>query len=102
MEGPLNLIGMSSEDKKKCSSLNFHQNKLEIFDPLGFNVQRWPNIPHHLLDFLHKFSLHRNIRISKEIQPLKSTLCGFYCVFFIFRLCVCSLAEFDACQKCGD
>ena len=77
-------------------ALRISKNKLEIFDPLGFNVQRWPNIPHHLLDFLHKFSLHRNIRISREIQPLKSTLCGFYCVFFIlcrryytFNDCVC-------------
>ena len=61
--------------------------RLEIFDPLGFNVSRWPNIPNQLLYFLHKFSLHRRVYLMKEVQPYSSTLCGFYCIFFIiFRL----------------
>lgn len=64
-------------------AIRISKKKLEIFDPLGFNVLRWPNFPHLLLDFLHKFSLHRRIMISKEIQPRRSTLCGFYCVFFV-------------------
>jgi len=64
-------------------ALRISKRYLEIFDPLGFNTLRWPNIPHFLLDFLHKFSVHRRILISKEIQPYSSTLCGFYCIFFI-------------------
>jgi len=64
-------------------ALKIDKRKIEIFDPLGFNSLRWPNIPHMLLDFLHKFSFHRRIVISKEIQPYSSTLCGFYCIFFI-------------------
>ena len=64
-------------------ALRISKRYLEIFDPLGFNALRWPNIPHFLLDFLHKFSIHRRILISKEIQPYASTLCGFYCIYFI-------------------
>ena len=64
-------------------ALYITRKRLEIFDPLGFNTLRWPNIPHFLLDFLHKFSVHRRIFISKEIQPYSSTFCGFYCIFFI-------------------
>ena len=64
-------------------ALRISKRCLEIFDPLGFNTLRWPNIPHFLLDFLHKFSAHRRILVSKEIQPYSSTLCGFYCIFFV-------------------
>ena len=77
-------------------ALRISKRCLEIFDPLGFNTLRWPNIPHFLLDFLHKFSTHRRILISKEIQPDSSTLCGFYCIFFImFR----SFNTFSNCNK---
>ena len=69
---------------------------LEIFDPLGFNTLRWPNIPHFLLDFLHKFSVHRHILISKEIQPFASTLCGFYCIYFVINR---SRTTFYNCNK---
>ena len=65
-------------------AIRISKRRVEIFDPLGFNVSRWPNVPYHLLDFLNKFSLHRSIRISKEIQPINSTLCGFYSMFFVY------------------
>ena len=64
-------------------ALRIDKRRLEIFDPLGFNSLRWPNTPHLLLDFLHKFSIHRSIYTSKEIQPYSSTRCGFYCIFFV-------------------
>jgi len=64
-------------------AIRISKRSLEIYDPLGFNALRWPNFPHLLLDFLHKFSLHRRIFISREIQSTRSTLCGFYCVFFV-------------------
>lgn len=68
-------------------AIRIDRNVLDIFDPLGFNIDRWPKIPHFLLQFLHKFSQHRRVRISKEIQPINSSLCGFYCIFFVyFRL----------------
>jgi len=64
-------------------ALRIDKRRLEIFDPLGFNSQRWPSTPHLLLDFLHKFSVNRQIYTSREIQPYSSTLCGFYCIFFV-------------------
>ena len=65
-------------------ALRIDKRKIEIFDPLGFNAKRWPKIPLQLIDFLHKFSLHRKVCISREIQPTYSTLCGFYCIYFIY------------------
>lgn len=77
-------------------ALKIGKNTLEIFDPLGFNSLRWPNIPHFLLHFLHRYSKHRFIEISKEIQPYNSTLCGFYCVFFVLYR---STHKFTDCNK---
>ena len=69
-------------------ALRIDRKRLEIWDPLGFNYNRWPNIPFLLLDFLHKYSQHRDVYLCPEIQPPHSTLCGFYCIFFvIFRSC---------------
>ena len=77
-------------------ALKIDKRSIEIFDPLGFNSLRWPNVPHFLLDFLHKFSLNRQILLSKEIQPFNSTLCGFYCIFFVlYRV----FHSFRACNK---
>ena len=64
-------------------ALRIDETSLEIFDSLGFNFLRWPNIPHFLLDFLNKYSKNRKILISNELQPYNSTLCGFYCIFFV-------------------
>jgi len=64
--------------------IRIDRKRLEIFDPLGFNIRRWPRIPYFLLDFLHKFSIRRKVYITREIQPFTSTLCGFYCIFFIY------------------
>ena len=65
-------------------ALRIGKQTIEIFDPLGFNSLRWPNIPHFLLNFLHRYSQHRCIISSKEIQPSNSTMCGFYCIFFVY------------------
>ena len=65
-------------------ALRIGKRTIEIFDPLGFNSLRWPNIPYFLLDFLHRCSLHRHIIVSPEIQPYNSTLCGFYCIYFVY------------------
>jgi len=77
-------------------ALRIDKRRLEIFDPLGFNSQRWPSTPHLLLDFLHKFSVNRKIYTSREIQPYSSTLCGFYCIFFI---CYRSVHTFSDCTR---
>jgi len=77
-------------------ALRIDKSRLEIFDPLGFNSLRWPSTPHLLLDFLHKLATHRSIYTSKEIQPYTSTLCGFYCIFFVIYR---SVHTFSTCTR---
>ena len=64
-------------------AIGIFSNHLEIFDPLGFNIFTWPHIPCELLSFLLKFSVGRKVVISDQIQSKNSTLCGFYCIFYI-------------------
>ena len=77
-------------------ALRIDKTRLEIFDPLGFNSLRWPSIPHLLLNFLNKFSFNRRILKCKEVQPYSSTLCGFYCIFFIIYR---SVHTFSDCNR---
>lgn len=85
---PVSLIvnlDTSSSSGSHWIALRIAKKTLEIFDPLGFNVSKWPGkIPYFLFQFLHKFSVHRRVLISREIQPDNSTLCGFYCIFFLY------------------
>jgi len=84
---PVSLIincDHSGLDGSHWIAIRIEKKRLEIFDPLGFNVKRWPRIPYFMLDFLHKFSVHRKVYVSREIQPINSTLCGFYCIFFLY------------------
>ena len=69
-------------------ALVIRKRTIEVFDPFGFNFQKWPPVTSRILiDFLHKFALRRRVFISRDIQSVNSTLCGFYCIFFLyFRL----------------
>lgn len=64
-------------------ALGVFANKIEIFDPLGFDIFSWPKISCDLLHFLHKYSFTRRILISKRIQPKNSNLCGLYCIYYV-------------------
>ena len=67
-------------------ALGVFHDRIEIFDPLGFNFFNWSRIPCQLLKLLHRLSLRRRILISKRIQPDQSVLCAFYCIYYcIFR-----------------
>ena len=59
------------------------QKKLELFDPLGFDLFAWPRISCSLLHFLHNYSFSRKIKISKRLQSSNSILCGLYCIFYV-------------------
>ena len=61
------------------------KNKLEIFDPLGFDLFSWPKISCDLLYFLHKYSFSRKVLVSKRIQASKSQNCGLYCIYYVIR-----------------
>ena len=64
-------------------ALGVYQNRIEIFDPLGFKIFKWSSIPCELLQFLHRLVGSRKLKISKRIQSSNSNLCGFYCIFYV-------------------
>ena len=64
-------------------AIGLFTNKLEIFDPLGFDILAWPKISCDLLNFVHKFSFSRRILISRRIQSNQSDLCGLYCIYYV-------------------
>ena len=65
-------------------TLGIFQKHIEVFDPLGFNIFNWSRVPCTLISFIHRLSVTRKILISKRVQPDTSTLCGFYCLFYLF------------------
>ena len=64
-------------------ALRISSESIEIFDPLGFQILNWPRIPCHLLQFLQRWSSHRQTSLCPVIQSKKSVLCGYFCLFFI-------------------
>ena len=69
-------------------ALGVFRDTVEIFDPGGFRLFLLPQIPCHLLTFIHKLSITRSIRIANRIQSDSSSLCGFYCMFYVLaRTC---------------
>ena len=64
-------------------AIGIFQNSIEIFDPLGFRIFNWSRVPCDLLEFLHRMSVTRKVRVSPLIQSSQSKLCGFYCLFYI-------------------
>ena len=66
-------------------AVGLFRNKLEIFDPLGFDLFSWPTISCDLLHFLHKYSFSRKVLVSKRIQASKSQNCGLYCIYYVIR-----------------
>ena len=79
-------IDSSSMKGSHWIALGIFKNRIEIFDPLGFNFLNWSRIPCHLLTILHRLSQYRRVFISRRIQSDNSILCAFFCIYFcIFR-----------------
>ena len=67
-------------------ALGLFQDRLEIMDPLGFNIFNWKRVPCQLMNFCHLFGSRRKIYVTKRIQSNTSSLCGFFCInYVIFR-----------------
>ena len=64
-------------------ALGIFNETLEIFDPLGFKINKWKSIPCELLTFLHELSENRKMKVIRQIQPDNSTLCTFYCLIYV-------------------
>merc|ERR1712131_193666 len=65
--------------------------KVEMFDSLGLIYEN--KLPIEILAFIQRFSVSREIKFNKRIQPDLSVLCGFYCIFFIFLRRFCSFSR---------
>ena len=82
-------IDKSSQPGSHWIALGIFRQKIEVYDSSGFKFFLWSRVPCHLLNFIHKLSLTRRVLVSKRIQSFKSTLCGFYCIFYVLaRNCV--------------
>ena len=64
-------------------ALHVEKRQVEFFDPLGFDMESWPKFPTQLIEFVRNISFHRRLLISRRLQPENSTLCGFYCIYYI-------------------
>ena len=65
--------------------------KVEIFDSLGLIYKN--KLPLEILIFIQRFSISRDIKFNKRLQPDSSVLCGFYCIFFLFLRQFCSFSQ---------
>ena len=64
-------------------AIGIFNERIEIFDSLGFQLLRWPRIPCSLLKFLHRMTVSRKLKIVKRIQSKKSILCGYFSMFYV-------------------
>ena len=64
-------------------AVGIFNDKIEIFDPLGFDVFNWSKVPCDLLDFLHRLSVTRRVYTAPRVQSDSSYLCGFYTIFYV-------------------
>lgn len=87
-------------------TLGIFPKSIEIFDSLGFDIFNWSRVPCTLLNFVHRLSVTRKVIVSPRIQSDYSTLCGFYCLFYMFmryHTCMKSvLSYFGSKFSCND
>ena len=65
-------------------ALRLDTKRIEIFDPLGFEIFNWKSVPCKLLEFVHDHASNKKLIISPRIQPDSSSKCALYCIFYIF------------------
>ena len=82
---PIFFMVLVGKVKGHWISVGLFKDSIEIFDPLGFRIFDWPDIPCSLLSFIHTYSRNRKLVISDKVQSNKSTLCGFYCLVYVFN-----------------
>ena len=70
---------------------------IEVFDPLGFEIFKWSQIPCSLLKFIHTHSVNRKLLLSDKVQSNTSTLCGFYCLFYVLNRPFMSFSQIMSC-----
>ena len=76
-------------------AVGIFKDTIEIFDPLGFDIFNWNQIPCNLLEFLHNMSVTRRVKTASKIQS-GGFLCGFYALFYVI---VRKFISFECLQK---
>ena len=81
------LVNVDSFSQKGSHwlAIGLFEKSLEIFDPLGFQMFKWKQIPCELLRFLHRYGRKRKVLISKRIQPKSSFNCAFYSLYYVMN-----------------
>ena len=77
-------IDSRNEPGSHWLAMKLDKQKIEIFDPLGFEIFKWKSVPCSLLEFIHDHSMSKKFVISKRIQSDTSYFCGLYCIFYVF------------------
>ena len=57
---------------------------VEIFDSLGYEAVNWGFKSPSLTNFVQNFRTTHSIYASPRLQSSSSSICGFYCIFYIF------------------
>ena len=68
-------------------------NDVFICDSLGALLPS-TDFPSKLINFLYRVSFRRDLYITQQLQPLESTYCGLYCIFFIRTLATNNFHDF--------
>ena len=66
-------------------ALAVYQNEIYICDSLG-GINPSSTLPIELIDYLNILTNHRQIFMTKQLQPINSEFCGQYCVLFIKQM----------------
>ena len=77
-------------------ALGIFKKSIEVFDPLGFEIFNWPRVPCNLLSFLHQHSTNRDLHFARRLQSNNSTLCGFYCLYYVMKRSQTSLQRIQS------
>ena len=93
---PVYLMVHIGEKTGHWISLGIFNNKIEIFDPLGFQIFDWPALPVFFLRFLYNLSTRKQLIISGKVQPKESHLCGYYCLTYILKRPFMSLSGIES------
>lgn len=76
-------IDSSDMEGSHWIAIGIFKEKIEIFDPLGFDIFNWSQVPCDLLDFLHRLSVTRRVYVAQRVQSDSSYLCGFYAIYYV-------------------
>ena len=90
-------IDSSEMEGSHWIAIGIFNEKIEIFDPLGFDIFNWSQVPCDLLDFLHRLSVTRRVYTLPRVQSDSSYLCGFYSIFYVIAR---KFLSFEHLSKC--